>query len=92
MDIPFHKAGHVQTKEFFRKYCQFETPSPNTLRSFSDTIYNDQMEAVRVAIGDSPIFIMIDGTSDKAVSIMFIRLLPILNVICLIVFLFERKL
>lgn len=69
MDIAFFKTEHLATKEFFQKYCQFRIPSQTTLRSIGNKIYDDQMEAVRIAIGEDPICIELDGTSDKTVSL-----------------------
>ncbi|XP_036342440.1 uncharacterized protein LOC118751735, partial [Rhagoletis pomonella] len=65
--IPLYKLKSVEFKSFFEKYVQESLPDESTLRkNYVKDCYESVLEKIRLEIGESPIFVSIDETTDKA--------------------------
>ncbi|XP_017482701.1 PREDICTED: uncharacterized protein LOC108371609 isoform X2 [Rhagoletis zephyria] len=65
--IPLYKLKSVEFKSFFEKYVQESLPDESTLRkNYVKDCYESVLQKIRLEIGESPIFVSIDETTDKA--------------------------
>lgn len=64
-DIPFHKLKNEHLRKFLNKYMDRDIPDESTLRKkYVPTIYDETISQIRADIGDSPIWISVDETTD----------------------------
>lgn len=65
VDIPLSKLDHPQFKNFIEKYTEHEAPSRTTIRRIHvDKVYNSCIAEAREQLGDDPLYVSLDGTSD----------------------------
>lgn len=65
LNIPFHKLGNKDFKQFFEKYTDFSLPAPNTLWSnHLKNLYDMTTEIIRSELKDQYIWLGIDETRD----------------------------
>lgn len=65
-DIPFWKANSEATKQFFAKWTKISVPDESNLRKYYlPKAYNYQIESIRKAVSDRPIWVSVDETPDK---------------------------
>ncbi len=64
-DTPLNKLTNVELSKFLTEFTGFGMPDPSTLRkSYTLDAYETTLQAIRTYIGDSPIWISIDETTD----------------------------
>ena len=66
-NILWNKLQVAAFKHFLQKYCNSNIPDESTLRkNYLDFCYVDVLEKIRVDIGNSPIWISADETTDAS--------------------------
>ena len=63
-DIPLYKLNNKSLSEFFNKYTKQITPSERTARRFMKGIYDETILKIRAEVGNAPVYIEIDETTD----------------------------
>ena len=63
-DIPIYKLNNESLSEFFNKYTKQITPSERTARRFMKGIYDETILKIRAEVGNAPVYIEIDETTD----------------------------
>ena len=65
-DIPLEKLQNECMKKFLEEISGQHVPAPTTLRAgYIQPLYDSALESVREAIGDSPIWVSIDESTDS---------------------------
>lgn len=66
-NIPLKKLNNPNLRQFLKKYCTNQIiPDESTLRkNYLQPIYNEVLDDIRRDIGDGPIWIEVDETTDK---------------------------
>jgi len=64
-DIPLWKLNHPSFKSFLEKYTEKSVPDQSTVRkNYVSTIYENNISRIRLEIGDGPIWVSLDVTTD----------------------------
>lgn len=64
-DIPLWKLNHPSFKSFLEKYTEKSVPDQSTVRkNYVSTIYENTISRIRLEIGDGPIWVSLDETTD----------------------------
>ncbi|KAL4123044.1 hypothetical protein QTP88_015276 [Uroleucon formosanum] len=64
-DIPLWKLNHLSFKSFLEKYTENSVPNQLTVRkNYVSTIYENTISRIRLEIGDGPIWVSLDETTD----------------------------
>ncbi|ODM91112.1 hypothetical protein Ocin01_15570 [Orchesella cincta] len=64
-DIPMNKISNPHIRGFLEKYTKKDVPSQSTLRRNISDVYNEVIGKIRSGIGEPPIWLSIDETTDK---------------------------
>jgi len=65
-NIPLEKLNHPSLGQFLQKYTNRDNPKPSTLRNnYVSKIYENVIIKIRLVLGDSAIYLMVDETTDK---------------------------
>lgn len=65
-NIPLKKLENTTFRNFLEKHMQRKLPSETTIRkNYLDNAKNDVLIKIRADIGDNPIYVSIDETTDK---------------------------
>lgn len=64
-DIPLYKLNNPKLVTFLEKYTKRKTPSERTCRRHIESLYQSTLEQIRKEIGNSPIYVEIDETTDS---------------------------
>lgn len=64
-DIPLFKFQNPELCNFLETYTRIKTPDESTLqKSFVEGIYKETLENIRNEIGEGPVWVLIDETTD----------------------------
>jgi hypothetical protein len=64
-DVPLYKLNNPLLRDCLEKYTGRKLPEQSTIRkNYLNESYETVMECIRVEIGDSPIWVSIDETTD----------------------------
>ena len=64
-DIPLCKINNPIFKSFFNTYTKFDLPNESTLRkNYIPPLYDESMSRVKAELGNTPIWVSLDETTD----------------------------
>jgi hypothetical protein len=64
--IPLAKVSHPAVRSFLEKHTKQDVPDESTLRkTYLPKVYNEHILRIREAIGDSPVWVQVDETTDS---------------------------
>jgi hypothetical protein len=65
-NIPLDKLDKHSLREFFKKYVKRDIPTPQNLRqNYVTKICENVISKIREALGDNPIYLIVDETMNK---------------------------
>jgi len=66
-NIPLDKLNKHSLREFFKKYMKRHIPTPQNLKQkYVTTIYENVISKIREVLGNNPIYLIVDETTDNS--------------------------